>query len=258
LEAGESLCLGAAPAETLSATDYRDPQAAEYVGYQRQVPQTKTFGALQLALSLLCLELEALAPSGRGSPRESVLADLEALPERAADTLRAGGRAAAHLLERARPRCAVTFCGTGLGLPVARFASYKLLELACPAAFAETEEFCHTHYLVTGPGDAVVFLTHDAGSLERSREIVPVLADEIGAVPSILGRLAGDAATEEAMPATTVEVAPILLALAASALVRDLARGWGVDTGRFRAGVDEERYVRGSTRMIRHSAILDV
>jgi hypothetical protein len=37
--------------------------------------------------------------------------------------------------------------------------------------------------------------------------------------------------------------------------VREVARRWGVDTDRFRAGLDEERYVRGSTRIIRDSRI---
>ncbi|MHB8764165.1 MAG: SIS domain-containing protein, partial [Deferrisomatales bacterium] len=149
-EVAATLVLGAAPAETLGRTDYRDPAAARYVGYQRSVPQTKTFGALQLALALLCLELEPSAPSGRGTPAADLERCLQALPQLAGAAADAGRRAAERMARAgARPRVAV--CGTGFGGPAARFGAYTLHELAWPAGHGEIEEFCHTLYLVTRP-----------------------------------------------------------------------------------------------------------
>jgi len=172
----------------------------------------------------------------------------------------AAGEAALRLGARTRPGGVVTFAGTGLAASSARFASYKLLELARPALWTDVEEFCHTAYLVTGPGDAVVFLVQDGPVVERVGEIVPVVEDEVGAAAVVLSTAAGEGPAGRdlvGLPAVPVEVAPLLLAHGASHLVRGLAATWGVNTDRFRAGVEEERYVRGSTRMIRQSRILE-
>ena len=256
-EASQVFVLGASPAETLSRTDYRDPSAAEYSGYHRAVPQTKTFGALQLALALLCLRLEPRFPSGRGTAApevESALGSLAMLGEEAAGSAL---RAAEVVCERVRSRGFVSFCGTGLGYSSARFCAYKLLELACLSGHAETEEYGHTLYLVTGPADAAVFLAQDLPSLERSREIASVVSEEIGAVPLVFSTAGASLPWEAALPAVPAEVAPLLFAHAGAHLVRHMARHWGVNTDRFRAGRDEERYVRGSTKMIRRSKILE-
>ena len=114
---------------------------------------------------------------------------------------------------------------------MARFASYKLLELAVPALFAETEEFCHTAYLVTGRGDAVVFLAHNEPTLDRVAEIRPVLEEEIGAATVVLSTAGGKTAAGEGvveLPDMPVEIAPLLLAHGASHLVRTLAGSWGI------------------------------
>ena len=257
-EAGAVFVLGTAPPEALGRTDYRDPEAARYAGYHRAVPQTKTFGAMQLALVLLCVALEELAPSGRGTPRAELEAWIRRLPELAAGVRPAAEQAARTALEGARPRARVAVAGTGPNAPVARFLAYKVMELALPAGHAEIEEYCHTLYLVTGPGDVAVFLAQDRGTLERAGEIAPVLEGEIGAAVQVLSTAPAPeypAPWLVRLPAVPPEVSPLVLAFAGSCWVRALARGWGVNTDRFRAGVDEERYVRGSTRMIRGSAV---
>lgn len=262
--ASRRFILGTAPPETLGRTDYRDPEAALYTGYHRPVPQTKTFGALQSVLAMLCLEWERLGPSGRGSPLEAVEADLAGLPELAAAGARAAEAAAESLLERVRPRCRITFCGTGWNGSSARFCAYKLLELTVPADFSDIEEFCHTRYLTTERGDAVVFLVEGEGALERVGEIAPVVEDELGAASVTLSTAPEGPEGPDGLGRTTPrffagpvtpEVSPLVLAHAGAHLVRRLALSWGLDTDRFRAGVEEERYVRGSTRMIRESKI---
>jgi len=250
--------LGTAPPEALGRTDYRDPEAARYGGYHRAVPQTKTFGAMQLALVLLCLALEELSPSGRGTPRETLEPWLRRLPELAARARPAAEDAARGALEGARPRARAAFSGTGPNAPTARFLAYKMLELVLPAGHAEIEEYCHTLYLVTGAGDIAVFLAHDRGTLERVGEIAPVLEGEIGAAVQVLSTAPAPEPPPPwlvRLPTVPPEVSPLILAFAGSCWARALARGWGVNTDRFRAGVDEERYVRGSTRMVRGSAI---
>ncbi len=259
-EADRSFVLGASPPAALLRTDYADAEAARYTGYERPVPQTKTFGALQFFLALLCLQAEGACPSGRGSPAVRVERALEELSRLASRAAAAAGEAARRLGTRTRPGGLVTFAGTGSAASSARFASYKLLELARPALWTDAEEFCHTAYLVTGPGDAVVFLVQDGRTAERVGEIVPVVEDEVGAAAVVLSTAAGEGPAGTCLvglPAVPSEVAPLLLAHAASHLVRGLAAAWGVDTDRFRAGLEEERYVRGSTRMIRQSRILE-
>jgi len=181
-----TLILGTAPPETLGVTDYQDSEAARYAGYQRPVPQTKTFGALQLAVALTCLELARLLPSGRGTPRATLERELERLRTSASAAAEVAHAAANALLHASRPLARVTFCATGLNAGTARFCAYKLLELTVPAAFADIEEFCHTQYLVTGPGDVVVFLVQDEAGFERAGEIAPVLEREIGAACATL------------------------------------------------------------------------
>ena len=259
-EADRAFVLGAAPPAALVRTDYADAEAARYTGYERPVPQTKTFGALQFFLALLCLQAEGLRPSGRGSPAFRVERALEELSRLASPAAAAAGEAARRLAARTRPGGLVTFAGTGLAVSSARFASYKLLELARPSLWTDAEEFCHTAYLVTGPGDAVVFLVQDGPTVDRVGEIVPVVEDEVGAAAVVFSTAAREGSAGRdfvGLPSVPVEVAPLLLAHAASHLVRGLAAAWGVNTDRFRAGLEEERYVRGSTRMIRQSRIVE-
>ncbi|MBI5442429.1 MAG: hypothetical protein HY900_14595, partial [Deltaproteobacteria bacterium] len=109
----------------------------------------------------------------------------------------------------------------------------------------------------TETGSPVAFLAHDPPTLERAREISPVLREELGAAPLILSTLPHVRGPGEvALPEVPPEAAPLLLAHASAQLVRTVARSWGVNTDRFRAGRDEERYVRGSTRAVRESRIL--
>ncbi len=252
-EADAVFVLGTAPPEALARTDYRDPEAARYTGYHRAVGQTKTYGALQMALAMLGLWLEGRRPSGRGSPRSAVEAALERLPEWAEETARTARRAAERVLESTRPGARIAFCGSGPNRSTARFAAYKVMELARPAAHAEIEEFCHTVYLVTRPGDIAVFFAHDRATAERAGEIAPVVSEVVGGRVQVFATVPAEPAVT--FPGAPPEVSPLLMAFAAAHWVRRLAQGWGVNTGRFRAGEDEERYVRGSQRMIRESAV---
>lgn len=260
-EVGTRFFLRSAPASVLESTEDSAPEATRYAGYHRAVPQTKTFGAMQLSLATLCLELAGLRPSGRSVRPEEITRSLSELPQLASTAERTARRAAQLLATNARGRARVTFCGTGLHGSTARFAAYKLLELTCEAAHSDVEEFCHTRYLITGEGDVTVFFAHDPRTLERAGEIIPTLQDEIGAaVAALVTSPAPHPAMPwiAAIPPVPPEVSPILLSFAAAHVVRDLARAWGINTDRFRAGMDEERYVRGSTRIIRESKILDV
>jgi hypothetical protein len=183
---------------------------------------------------------------------------LACLPESGLAAAGVAADAATRLGATLRPGAFATFCGSGLGFSAARFSAYKLLELATAAAFSETEEYCHTYYLVTGAGDGLVLLAHGPLVLERAREIAAVVSEEIGASVAILSTCGAEGPWELALPEVPPEVAPLLFAHAGAHLVRRLAASWGISTDRFRAGLDEERYVRGSTAMIRHSRILDL
>ncbi len=125
--------LRASPPEALCRSDYRDPEAAEYLGYQRAVPQTKTYGAMQLALAILSLEVEGWCRSGRGTAPDRLEGFLAELPLFAGQAAQAGRRAACALLETTRPHARVTVCGTGLNGSTARFAGHASSRNLYPA-----------------------------------------------------------------------------------------------------------------------------
>lgn len=102
-EADRSFVLGAAPSTALVRTDYADAEAARYTGYERPVPQTRTFGDLRFFLALLCLQAEVPRPSGRGSPAVQVERALAELSRLASPAAAAAGEAARRLGTRTRP-----------------------------------------------------------------------------------------------------------------------------------------------------------
>ena len=110
---------------------------------------------------------------------------------------------------------------------------------------------------IAAPAYAGIPVTHRGIAHSVTSEASPnaFTRGSVGGVSFDTGQFTGTKTF--ALPSTAPEVAPLLLALSSAALVRDLAQGWGVDTDRFRAGLDEELYVRGSTRMVRKSRILD-
>ncbi len=234
--------LGASPAAALSTTDYTGAEAAGYVGYHHDVPQTKTFSA-SVAVALLAA----------GMP----LSDLVGRADAALTRARSWSTGVGPGLAAARR---TVFVGSGPLAPVARYAAYKWCEFVRDGYAQETEEYCHTHYFLTEPGTTVVFLVADRLGAERVREIAPVLTGEIGA--SVQAIVVGDdvdpGVADALRLASTDEPGwrPLLAALAVQWLAHAMATAAGLSTATFRGGLDPERYVAGSARAIRGSRVV--
>ena len=238
--------IGASPVESLSESSYATSDARQYVGYHHDVAQTKTFLATLLTLARAAGTLE------------------DAAWERLAGTVAAlcephfHGRIRTAATQWARAGQAFVL-GTGTALPLARFGAYKLLECNRTAQFSDPEEYCHTHYFVTRPRDAVVFLLADPEARRRASEIAPVLRELFDAHLIVLR--SDDVAPLHA--AFDVSVASgesdLERYVALTVGLEWITYLWGrvdaPDINRFHAGHDTERLVGASLRTIRRSEI---
>lgn len=248
--AGDLWLIGASPAAELADTEYASADAREYVGYHHDVAQTKTFLAAVLTLA------RAVEGGSSGGTDWERLAELVAELVRPAFFEPIGARA-----EALASAGQAFFLGSLGALPLARFGAYKLFEFNRLAHFADVEEYCHTHYFVTRPGDAVVFLVADRESARRAGEVGPVLAELFEARVVVLR--AADVETpwaageEVAVPAGG---SPLERHVALAVAVEWLAYLWGRigarDVNTFHAGFDTERLVGASLRTIRRSRIV--
>lgn len=245
--------LCASPPETLGHAGYQDPEARAYVGYHHDVPQTKTFTA-----SVFVAYATACALSGRS--QEARLSSLRALPGVAESAL-AGCEASASSASRAVIDAeTIIFLASGPEVPNAQYGAFKMYEFVRTGLWQEMEEYCHTQYFITGKGTPVVFLAHDALSLERAGEVAPVLREVLEARCILI--TAGEAAPGfDHVIAVSCEglrtFCPLIMNLAVQRFAHALARHAGLDTSTFRGGIDAERYVAGSLRTIRGSRIID-
>ena len=248
--------IDASPPEALRETDYRSSEARGYVGFPHDVAQTKTFLAAVLAIA----RAASAAGGARGAFDAEVWSRLGGLIEDLCrpELLEPIQESSA---ERARAGQAFFLAGPP-ALPLARFGAYKMFEFNRPAHFAEVEEYCHTHYFVTRPGDAVVFLPGGAAGARRAAEIAPVLHElfeariafvrtaDLEAPPPVPGSL------DLVLPAVESELER---AIAQVVAVEWLAYLWGrigaPDVDTFHAGYDTEKLVGASMRTIRSSRV---
>ncbi len=246
--------LCASPQEALGRADYQAPEARAYVGYHHDVPQTKTFTA-----SVFVAYATACALSGRS--REAGLASLRALPGIVASVLAGCEAPASSASSAVADAETLIFLASGDEVPNAQYGAFKMYEFVRTGLWQEMEEYCHTQYFITRKGTPVIFLAHDALSLERAGEVAPVLKEVLEARCILI-------TTGESTPGFDHVIAvscegqrtfrPLIMNLAVQRFAHALARHAGLDTSTFRGGIDAERYVAGSLRTIRGSRIIDV
>lgn len=251
-EAHEVWPIRASPPEALATSDYTDPEAARYVGYHHDVAQTKTFLGAFLAVA-------RAAAGGEGAAQRS-FAELPAVVARCmADERRDALQEQAEELSRAERAFVL---GGATTAPLARFCAYKLIEFDRPAVASDLEEYCHTHYFVTRPGDAVVALASGKDDLRRALELLPVLVELFAARVLLIVPEDLSPPPLAAVPAVAVPAAsdPLLRHVALLVASQWLGYLWGrlrcPDPDRFHGGIDTERLVAGTLRTIRGSRIV--
>jgi hypothetical protein len=158
------------------------------------------------------------------------------------------------------------FLGSGWARIIARFASYKMHEFNRLALFTGIEEYCHTHYFITRPGDTIVFLIFDQDTAMRAVEISPVLHELFNARIIWLKSQSVDMAVAPTnfsdyvemvdLPATSEPLQQFLdLLLAVEWLTYFIGRVGAPNINTFHAGYDTERLVAGTLRTIRQTVI---
>ncbi len=255
-QADATWLIGASPADALQTSSYTTEAAQGYVGYHHDVAQTKTCLAAIVAVARAAAAASSTGPAETPAPAWDLLpAQLENLVQPSFHE---------PLLPRASALAEAGqafFLGTDPTLPLARFGCYKMFEYNRIAHFTDIEEYCHTHYFITRPGDAVIFVVHDAASAERAAEIGPVLTELFDARivvvhPADTACPAPLSAAAVAVPTGRSQLERLLGLLVAIEWVTYL---WGrigaPDINTFHAGYDTERLVGASGRTIRASRI---
>ncbi|MBW1983044.1 MAG: SIS domain-containing protein [Deltaproteobacteria bacterium] len=158
------------------------------------------------------------------------------------------------------------FLGCGWAKIAARFAVYKMYEFNRLAHFTGIEEYCHTHYFITRPGDTIVFLIDDFDSARRAVEIAPVLRDMFSA--RIIWLQQGTAGSDS-LPAAFMDWLYLLQTpetnqplqrflntiLALEWFTYSIGRVGAPNINTFHAGYDTERLVAGTLQTIRSSTV---
>ena len=249
--ASEVWSIHASPPETLCETSYHDEEAKQYVGYHHDVAQTKTFWAVLLTLiraAAVVLDWHTLLANTRLLLSPSFY---EPLLNKGSFWSKSGQ---------------TFFLGSSFAKIAARFAAYKMYEFNRAAHFNGIEEYCHTHYFITRPGDTVVFLIDDQGTASRAAEIAPVLQELFGArIIWLQTQSLGDAVLPDTsrdyteiieLPTPNLPIQQFLnMVLALQWLTYSIGRVDAPDINTFHAGYDTERLVAGTLRTIRRSAM---
>ena len=134
------------------------------------------------------------------------------------------------------------------------------------AHFTGIEEYCHTHYFITRPGDTIVFLIFDLDTAARAREIAPVLHELFDARiiwlqprsfdSAFLPTHFSDYAEVVDLPDSIDPVQQFLdLVLAVQWITYLIGRVGAPNINTFHAGYDTENLFAGTLRTIRQSTI---
>ncbi|MBW2072870.1 MAG: SIS domain-containing protein [Deltaproteobacteria bacterium] len=241
----------ASPVKELQYSNYDDEMAKQYVGYHHDVAQTKSFWAVLLTLvraASVEMDWQVLWQHTRTLLAPSFYQPLVS---------QAG--------EWARSQ-QTFFLGCGWAKIAARFAVYKMYEFNRLAHFTGIEEYCHTHYFITRPGDTIVFLIDDFDSARRAVEIAPVLRDMFSA--RIIWLQQGTAGSDS-LPAAFMDWLYLLQTpetnqplqrflntiLALEWFTYSIGRVGAPNINTFHAGYDTERLVAGTLQTIRSSTV---
>jgi len=235
-----------APLESIKKSSYAEKISSKYTGYEHDVPQTKSYTAVQMALQLIALSFAK-------DPYYDVLDPIPGVIKQTLNNSRIK-----KLGKKYSKASKYVFCGSGPNYGNALFGEFKMYEFAMLGIGKDIEEYCHTAYFVTDPDTPVIFLAPAGESLKRTSEIVPVLKNTIETDAVIISNKEPDFdysywikipfyGAEEFSVIPYGVVSPLLAYWSAKTLGRN------VNT--FRGGVEEEKYVTGSYHTIRESKV---
>ncbi|MHA1199065.1 MAG: SIS domain-containing protein [Candidatus Heimdallarchaeaceae archaeon] len=234
--------------ESLQATSYDGEISSKYVGYEHDVPQTKSYTAVQMALLLLAKSFEK-------NPDYSELNEIPNTIEKIV-----GNPLIKELGIESADASPPIFSASGPNYGNALFGEFKLYEFSLPGFSKEIEEYCHTAYFITEKNTPVMFIAPEGESLLRISEITPVLQNIIGANSIVLSK--NEPSFDhwhwiEIPFQGSEEFSVIPYGVVAPLFAYWIAKEKGLNVNTFRGGVEQEKYVEGSYYTIRESKIKD-
>ncbi len=232
--------------ETLKTSSYDGEISSKYVGYEHDVPQTKSYTAVQMALLLLSKSFE----------KDPDYFELKEIPDVIKKIVN-NPLIKEQGVESANAPAPI-FSASGPNYGNALFGEFKMYEFSLLGFSKEIEEYCHTAYFITEENTPVMFLTPEGESLKRVEEITPVLQNIIKANPILLSKNEPkfDHGTWIEIPFHgSEEYSVIPYGVVAPLFAYWIAKEKGLNVNTFRGGVEQEKYVEGSFYTIRKSKV---
>lgn len=242
----EYLYAKSSPIETIQESSYEGELSSKYVGYEHDVPQTKSYTAVQMTLLLMALSFDK-------DPYFSVLKDIPSIVDKIIKNEIIKEKGSSY-----GDNDRFIYCASGPNFGNAQFAEFKMYEFAMTGFSKDIEEYCHTAYFITEEKTPVMFLAPTGDSLQRTSEIAPVLKNTIKADSIILSNKQPefDHTTWIEIPYCGAEEFSIIpYGIVAPIFAFWAAKKAGRNVNAFRGGVDHEKYVTGSFHTIRQSKI---
>jgi glucosamine--fructose-6-phosphate aminotransferase (isomerizing) len=234
--------------KTITTTSYEGEISSKYVGYEHDVPQTKSYTAVQMTLLLIALSLQK-------DPNFEII---ESVPETVSKIV--GNKEIKELGVKSSESDRFIYCASGPNYGNALFAEFKMYEFSLMGFSKDIEEYCHTNYFMTEENTPVMFIAPEGESLKRLSEIAPVLKEKINAEPIILSNKEPDFKYGNwiKIPYSGLEEYSIIpYGIAPPIFAYWVAKEKGLNVNTFRGGIEQEKYVEGSYHTIRESKIKD-
>ena len=250
-ETDQTLLINASPPESLLTTSYSSKVAKQYVGYQNDVAQTKTYIANLGVLSVLLAHLSPRRSENIEKIQVTFSLVKEALEQR--EKLIQVSKSFKETSEN------IIFVGSGPNSPTSLFGAYKMFEFTLHGFSCDIEEYCHTSYFITTDKSTVIFLAPDQQSYDRIMEIEPVVREQISARTLIIAnRNLVKSQVQYVFPLVMPQdsyLSPLVLSVPIELISYSLAQSRGFNTNTFRGGIETEKYVAGSYNTIRQSRL---
>ena len=160
--------------ESLKTSSYDGDISSKYVGYEHDVPQTKSYTSVQMTLQMIAASLSK-------NPEYSILEEIPGIVKKIIQN-----NLIREIGEKHSEASRYIYSASGPNYGNALFGEFKMYEFSLLGFSKEIEEYCHTAYFVTEENTPVMFLAPKGESLERVSEISPVLEKTIGASPIIV------------------------------------------------------------------------
>jgi glucosamine 6-phosphate synthetase-like amidotransferase/phosphosugar isomerase protein len=253
------ILISASPPDALKTSEYTDDVAKQYTGYHHDIAQTKTYFANVLSIIGIGLILKEIPKNSLNYIKEHLFNIKEWISDSENQLVD---------LQLSFPSKTI-FVGSGMFNSLAQFGQYKWFEFTFPGLKQDIEEYAHTHYFTTDSQASVVFLAPFGAHLDRTHELIKGALANLIKPEMFVITTDQNYDSEGIYVLKTPEMKPNLnpiwdevISYMYSLIIIEwltyaTAKRNGLDTNKFRGGVEGEKYVRGSFHTIRKSQIND-